>query len=67
MNAYEIIEGLKILCPDEETQKREYLDAQHDIIYGPDPNRPLTSEELERLEKELGWHWDKEASSWAHF
>lgn len=41
------------------------LNAEHDIIYGPE-NPPRATLEGQRLEA-LGWHWEEDVESWAMF
>lgn len=62
-DAKKIVEGLQILMKHGEVA----VDAQHDILCaGPGIDGELTDEEKAKL-VELGWHWDEECDSWAHF
>jgi hypothetical protein len=64
----EVIEGLRIFIPySEKGEEAHNIDAQHDVIYArPDYGKALTPEDEARL-KELGWHFELEADSWARF
>lgn len=69
MNGYQIYEGLKILAGSDKKESllKIDMDAQHDILYAGPQLSELSEDEFNRLEKELGWHWDEENDCWAHF
>lgn len=59
------IEALEIFAKYFDRDKRFSLDAQHDVLHGPDKPEE-DSEDGKRL-LAFGWHWDEEGESWAYF
>jgi hypothetical protein len=59
----DLIAGLQIL---EKYEPGEWVDAQHDIIYGGGSGVDVSVEDAQKLD-ELGWFIDDQTDCWAFF
>jgi len=62
-----LIAGLQFLIKKANNSYVE-TNAEHDVIFaGPELREDDFSEEEKKQMVEFGWHWSKEADSWAYF